>query len=260
MAQQIKNSILFFLTLFISTTAFSLNTTLFAPDTLTPPPYIPDTLSGPNWVCQGDTSLYTGDFYIGCDNIWYIDNEFQTPDGDSLLVVWSNPEIHIVKAYCGDTNSLIGLIVVTVNPLPVVFLGNDTTLQEGETLWLDAGNPGSHYQWSTGDTTQTILVTQTGLYSVIVTNNCGEDSDEIFVDILTSVYSSKPNNLKVRAINGSIIFKNYEGGEFLTINSLLGETIYNGKIKSNIKLPVNQLVIVNITSGKTQIVFKIYIP
>jgi len=260
MVQQIKNSILFFFTLFISTTAFSLNTSLFAPDTLTPPPYIPDTLSGPGWVCQGDTSLYTGDFYIGCDNIWYIDNELQIPDGDTLLVVWSNSGIHIVKAYCGDTNTLIGLIAVTVNPLPVVFLGNDTTLQKGETLWLDAGNPGSHYQWSTGDTTQTILVTQTGLYSVLVTNSCGEDSDDIFVDILTYVELNKLSSLKVRAISGSIIFKNYEGDEFLTINSLLGKTIYKGKITSNINLPVNQLVIVNVTSGKTQIVFKIFIP
>lgn len=120
MTQQIKNSILFFLTLFISATAFSLNTALSAPDTLTNPPYLPDTLSGPNQVCQGDTALYTGDFYIGCNNIWYIDNELQMSDADTLLVVWNNPGIHTVKAFCGDTNTLVGLIVVTVNPLPDV--------------------------------------------------------------------------------------------------------------------------------------------
>jgi hypothetical protein len=59
---------------------------------------------------------------------------------------------------------------------PIVDLGNDTTLLPGESIILDAGNPGCTYFWSTGETTQTITVDTNGtgtgsiLYSVTVTN------------------------------------------------------------------------------------------
>lgn len=44
-----------------------------------------------------------------------------------------------------------------------VELGNDTIIQPGATILLDAGNPGCSYLWSTGETTQTILVDSTGV-------------------------------------------------------------------------------------------------
>ncbi len=52
-----------------------------------------------------------------------------------------------------------------------VFLGNDTSLCQGETLTLDAGNYVS-YQWSTSpnDTLQTITINASGTYSVDVVN------------------------------------------------------------------------------------------
>ncbi len=57
---------------------------------------------------------------------------------------------------------------------PLVFLGNDTTICEGESLVLDAGNSGSAYVWNSSQlTTQTREVTQAGNYIVIVTNADG---------------------------------------------------------------------------------------
>ncbi|MBC7426590.1 MAG: gliding motility-associated C-terminal domain-containing protein, partial [Bacteroidia bacterium] len=38
---------------------------------------------------------------------------------------------------------------------------------------LDAGNAGSKYKWSTGDSSQTILVNKSGIFSVTVTNSAG---------------------------------------------------------------------------------------
>ena len=46
---------------------------------------------------------------------------------------------------------------IGVNALPVVYLGNDTSLCSWNTVLLDAGNPGGSYLWSTGATTQTIV-------------------------------------------------------------------------------------------------------
>ena len=49
-------------------------------------------------------------------------------------------------------------VQVTAYPVPVVDLGNDTTLCGNAFLVLDAGNPGASYTWSTGETTQQIEV------------------------------------------------------------------------------------------------------
>ena len=64
--------------------------------------------------------------------------------------------------------------IVVENLNPLVLLGNDTTICQGETLTLDAGNPGSSYVWSNSQvTTQTRAVTQSGAYVVYVTNADG---------------------------------------------------------------------------------------
>ncbi|MCH8332188.1 MAG: T9SS type A sorting domain-containing protein, partial [Bacteroidetes bacterium] len=69
------------------------------------------------------------------------------------------------------------------NGLPTVSLGNDTTICPEEFVMLDAGNAGSIFTWSTGDSTQSIdSVSTPGIYWVNVDNNCGivGDSIEIF--------------------------------------------------------------------------------
>ncbi|MFD0793702.1 gliding motility-associated C-terminal domain-containing protein [Mucilaginibacter litoreus] len=62
---------------------------------------------------------------------------------------------------------------VNVYELPVVSLGNDTTLFYGQSLLLDAGNPGSIYKWSDGSTQRTLLVKSPGTYIVQLTSPTG---------------------------------------------------------------------------------------
>lgn len=57
-------------------------------------------------------------------------------------------------------------------PGPSINLGNDGYYCGTSTL-LDAGNPGSTYLWSTLDSSQTILATSSGTYSVDVTDTIG---------------------------------------------------------------------------------------
>ncbi|MEX2595733.1 MAG: T9SS type A sorting domain-containing protein [Salibacteraceae bacterium] len=74
---------------------------------------------------------------------------------------------------------------------PLVLLGDDTTILDGETLTLDAGNPGDTYLWSTGATSQTIDVTQSGTYSVTVTNSEGcSSTDEIVITVTVGIEST----------------------------------------------------------------------
>jgi gliding motility-associated-like protein len=61
---------------------------------------------------------------------------------------------------------------VTVNQNPVVNLSN-VFVCAGSTTTLNAGNPGSTYNWSTGATSQIISVGSAGTYTVTVTNSSG---------------------------------------------------------------------------------------
>jgi len=74
---------------------------------------------------------------------------------------------------------------------PKVSLGEDLTIQEGESVTLDASSgPGITYEWSTGETTPSIEVTEPGTYAVTVTNEQGcsnTDTITISVDMSTSL-------------------------------------------------------------------------
>ncbi|MEZ4891110.1 MAG: T9SS type A sorting domain-containing protein [Crocinitomicaceae bacterium] len=76
-----------------------------------------------------------------------------------------------VTAVCGKQIKTIEI----VNTNPVVNLGADTTICQGESLVLDAGNPGATYVWSgTNEVSQTLTVTTAGTYTVYATaaNGC----------------------------------------------------------------------------------------
>ncbi|MCF8370299.1 MAG: T9SS type A sorting domain-containing protein [Bacteroidales bacterium] len=111
--------------------------------------------------------------------------------------VWSNGEstmmIDVTDAgtysvEVTDANGCMGMdeFILTVNPLPVVDLGPDMAICEGDMYTLDAGMFDA-YLWSTGETTMTIDVMVSGTYSVEVTdmNGCmGMDEFVLTVDPL----------------------------------------------------------------------------
>lgn len=77
----------------------------------------------------------------------------------------------LVNTVTGCT--LTDTINITNLPAPTVSLGADQELCSGASLTLDAGNAGSTFAWSTGATTQTILVNTTGTFWVDVTGTNG---------------------------------------------------------------------------------------
>lgn len=82
---------------------------------------------------------------------------------------------------CGFYRDSINVILA--DPVSLS-LGNDTVGCEGDSLVLDATNPFSTYDWSTGDTSSTITVFESGKYYVTVTNACGSRVDSVHVTFL----------------------------------------------------------------------------
>jgi hypothetical protein len=122
-----------------------------------------------------------------------------------------------------DTSSVK---VLTVNTLPtVVILGPDTAcgsalLDEG------VGMPGDIYQWSTGDSTQIITVTESGNYRLTVTDGNGcAGSDDIDVVIYPLPYVELGNDTSILA-GSSLLLDAGEGHDsYLWSNDSTTRTI-----------------------------------
>jgi hypothetical protein len=148
-------------------------------------PAPPGPIQGPAESCTGNTDTYTTTVGAGESCAWWIDGIPQSSTTTTLVVTWAEWGDHLVEARtvseCGTGNPAVVSVMVMYEP--EVFLGNDTTILQGQTLSLDAGNPGSDYLWSTGVATQTITVGISGTYWVNVSNYCGEDADTIEVSV-----------------------------------------------------------------------------
>jgi gliding motility-associated-like protein len=110
-------------------------------------------------ICA-DKTLSLSAFYPAATYLW------NTGATTSSIVVNTTGKYLVVSSNnnCSTKDS----INVTVNPLPVVNLGNDTTICQGKTLQLNATYAGATYLWNTGSTASSVIANTSGQY--IVTN------------------------------------------------------------------------------------------
>ncbi len=74
-------------------------------------------------------------------------------------------------------------MTITMTYLPDIEWTDNTTYCEGTTVTL--GAPGSHatsFYWSTGETTETIVVSESGYYTLTASNNCATVNRDIVLD------------------------------------------------------------------------------
>jgi gliding motility-associated-like protein len=89
--------------------------------------------------------------------------------------------------YFVEVQNACGILRDTINVLvtgpPQIILGDFVQYCNNNTLTLSAQNPGSTYLWSTGATTQTLVISAPGPYWVRITNPCGTASDTIIAQV-----------------------------------------------------------------------------
>jgi hypothetical protein len=157
-------------------------------------------VSVPNPVVNigNDTAICTGDSITldagnnGANFLW-------SPSGNSLqMETVSTAGPHAVTVTDGNGCSASDTLMLTVNPLPVVNIGNDTTFC-GTSIVLDAGNPGASYLWCDGSTTQMITLSSSSVCMVYVTDaNACTNTDTI------TVIMNAPPTVTVTAPNDSL--------------------------------------------------------
>jgi len=122
-------------------------------------------LGDDTFFCEGDTHFIdAGDGYAAY--LWNTGDTSQTIGVQTAGTYWCT----VYSEYgCSGTDT----IVLNAFPKPEVNIGADQEFCKGELYELDAGDGFESYLWSTGDTTQTLVVQTTGDYWVEVYNEYG---------------------------------------------------------------------------------------
>lgn len=140
-------------------------------------------VASPPWLCRGETTQLFAS--AGGGNVGFYEYTWSSdPPGFSSSE--PNPQVNPVVttlyhvSVWDQHNTAAGNTTVGLHPQPEIYLGPpDTTVCIYDTVTLDAQNPGASYLWSNGASTQSIMVSTTGIgydvqtYSVEVTNGDG---------------------------------------------------------------------------------------
>ena len=177
-----------------------------------------------------------------------------------------------------DNNGVIN-IDASIDPATVDLAVSDTLICDGDSVQLDAGNPGAlSWEWSNGETTQTIQAKETGEYSVLVTTPGGctaKDTMNLIVGCETDLEATKTDGLSsytrgantvytiVAKNNGPLDVENATVSDLIPIgvssfswNAVLFGTASNtsgtsgsGAISDNVDLKVGDSIIYTVTAA-----------
>ena len=139
-----------------------------ATDTITVTRLVNNLDLGPDQtVCDGDSFTIDTGYDNSFDFDWSTNESTASIDVDAAAVY----EVTVTTPDgCVENDA----IEIFIQSLPQVNLPSSPNACEGQDFILDAGNPGMTYSWDTNENTQSIVVTNSGTYSVEVTDafNC----------------------------------------------------------------------------------------
>ncbi len=134
-----------------------------------------------------DTAICVGEVLIldastpGANYLWQDNSTLSDFEVNQAGLYW----VEVSTGGCSSRDS----VLVTYTALPMVDLGPDSTLCEGEELSLDVSAAGASYLWQDNSVASNYLITTAGLYWVEVTvDNCNaKDSIEAFYNPLPDI-------------------------------------------------------------------------
>jgi hypothetical protein len=161
-------------------------------------------LGGGNYGCsiieQGISSGWTDVYGKWLDGMW-INIPPNTCNGDYYIVMEVDKNNYFQEENEDNNYTAVPVTLTMQLPqnsgeLPTVSSNESSSLCSGQTIELSA-SAGTDYLWSTGETTQTITVSQSGSYECTVSNYCGTQTSLPYV--VSSVDPTPPvvNNAEI---------------------------------------------------------------
>lgn len=151
-------------------------------------------LGGGSYSCspveQGISVGYVDIYSEGLDGMW-IDIPPGTCNGDYWIVVEVDPRNNFLESNENNNWTAIPFELTQQVPNAAVsaklYTDSDPVICQGSQVVITPSISGNSYLWSTGDTTQVLVVADTGFYYVDIATDCGSArSDSVYI---TKVHS-----------------------------------------------------------------------
>lgn len=201
-------------------------------------------------LCFNDSTMFQLTYSLPDSVLWNfgdinsgINNSSKTFQPKHLFTNSGTFAVTLITYLGGIPSTYIDSLVI--NPLPSINLGNDTIICFYNTVTLNAGNPGSSYLWSTGETTDSITCSAISdtikSYYMTVTNNYGcwsTDSITISFDPCVSIEDIKKTECITFFPNPATkrIFISKKDGVIIDINiyNQVGQKVLSKKLRKNV--------------------------
>lgn len=210
------------------------------------------TVLGNTTFCEGDSVVLSSSEPTG--NLW------NTGETTQYITVLSAGNYYVENTNGNNCIAESEIIAVNVDTMPIVDLGSDTTYYEyivkNNLPFLDAGNSGSSYLWSTGDTTQSIYIMETytnnGVYTFwvdVINGACTiRDSIDILIIVVGNekLISNKFLNIYPNPNNGEFYIENNENKTLnVEVYNVNGDVVFEKSINQDLE----KISLSNISSG-----------
>lgn len=152
------------------------------------------TLGNDTTLCYGDSLELNGGTAV--------DYEWSTNETTATILVKKTGE-YILKLISGNCSASDTINVMVADEIKLD-LGEDQSLCQGESATLDAGTADS-YEWSNGETSKTIAVTEDGKYGVTVTVGTCTATDTVGLTFGTANLVGGGFTLDGKAVDGDTV-------------------------------------------------------
>ncbi len=165
------------------------------------PPIPVITPAGPTELCEGNTVVLAVDLPANASFSWYQNGQSLNNSNEILQVTESGNYTAIAENNCG-TAAAINSIPVLINPLPEIPLlfaqGNPFLCNGSSVLVATTPQNGVTWQWkrngnNVSSSTNSVLVSQAGVYTLTVSNGCGIATSSNQIDVSSGAAPVLPN-------------------------------------------------------------------
>ncbi len=182
---------------------------------------LPTASAGPDqMICEGTTTSLSAS---GGVSYQWINN------GSTAQTIYVNPAlptVYVVEVTDANGCKARDSVSVGLNPVPTANL-SPAFICAGNSITLNAGNPGSTYLWSPGgETTQTIMVSDSGNFSVAITspNGClGVAATNVTIGGLG--LNANPSNVQICAGETTVLNASNPGSTYQWSNGATSQSI-----------------------------------
>jgi len=242
-----------------------------------PKPNILITPSSVSNLCSGDSITFSSNTGLGWVFNWFYNNLPINSSNNNYITVYQAGfyKVEAVTPYgCKDTSNSVQ---VNVSPLPIINIGNDTTICNDQNLTLYAGNGYLNYLWSNNANYSNIIVNSTNygignhqIWVKVTDNNGCIGSDTVVVSIFDCTIISeienslfkifpipakeylyinfphKTANVQLFSFDGKIVFeRNFENCNSITILTKdFKSGVYLFKINSDKQTKVFRIILI----------------